>query len=82
MNISMDRSDPPLRWMSYEAIQAGLRMKPFGREWDLKPTVAIHESLGWGWWALEFFFWRRPTYFSSDNTTWWYASSSFGMEPR
>lgn len=49
----MNRSDPPLRWMSYEAAAAGLRLLPFEREWKIKPEISIHESLTGPWKVLE-----------------------------
>lgn len=58
-NMNLDRSQPPLRWMSYEAALAGLRMLPYTKPRDLTPPITIHNSLTWTWWLLEILVWRK-----------------------
>lgn len=72
-NPDMDKSQPPLRWMSYEATAAGLRMAPFKSKWDLKPTVNIHESLSGVWHLFEWLPWGRLTYRDCHTMTHRYA---------
>lgn len=58
----MNRSDPPLRWMSYEAAAAGLRLLPFEREWEIRPGISIHQSLTGPWYILEWLPVKHLTY--------------------
>ena len=54
-NIDMATNAPTLRWMSYEAIAAGIYMKfPKGR-WTTDTNASIHESLTGLWRLLEYF---------------------------
>ena len=61
-NPQIDRSQPPLRWMVFEAEAVGLRTAPFER--DLSPDEQINEkeSLTLLWWPLELFPFNRLTY--------------------
>lgn len=58
----MNRSQPPLRWMSYEATAVGLRLNPFEEEWKLIPEIEIHESLTGPWHVLEVLPLKHLTY--------------------
>jgi hypothetical protein len=51
-NLDLNRFGPSLRWMSYEAIRAGLRMKPFQGSWQ---TFEPSSSMNWYWQLLEHF---------------------------
>lgn len=72
-NPKMDRSYPPLRWMSYEATAAGLRLNPFGREWNMKPDIIFHESLTLPWYILEYLRLTHPTYDGEKTKARWYV---------
>lgn len=73
----MDQSKPSLRWMSYEAIAAGLRLAPFPVDWkDKNSKEIVHESLSPIWWFLEIFPWKRLTFQNQDDTTYWYVYRS------
>jgi hypothetical protein len=51
-NLDLNRFGPSLRWMSYEAIRAGLRMKPFQGSWQ---TFQPSSSMNGYWRLLEHF---------------------------
>jgi hypothetical protein len=51
-NLDLNRFGPSLRWMSYEAIRAGLRMKPFQGIWQ---TFQPSSSMNGYWRLLEHF---------------------------
>ncbi|EIM79565.1 uncharacterized protein STEHIDRAFT_69324 [Stereum hirsutum FP-91666 SS1] len=70
----MNRSDPPLRWMSYEATAAGLRLEPFTREWEIQSKINVHESLAGPWYILEYLRLTHLTYDGASNVTRWYAA--------
>lgn len=72
-NPEMDRSQPPLRWMSYEASAAGLRLLPFDTAWEIKANLAVHESLTTIWWLFEALPWKRLTYRNEHGQTNRYA---------
>lgn len=65
----MNRSDPPLRWMTYEATAAGLRLYPFERDWKLIPEISIHESLTGPWHLLEWLIPVRHLTYDDEATT-------------
>ncbi|KAJ7637983.1 hypothetical protein DFH06DRAFT_1002113 [Mycena polygramma] len=48
-----DRSlfQPALRWMLYEAIQWGLRTRPYEKKWVKTDRM---DSMNWFWWILEY----------------------------
>lgn len=75
-NLSMDKNGPPLRWMSYEAISAGLIMHPFRGTWNLGQVNAVHESLTWVWRPFEYLPIKKLSYKCADAVNWWYASNS------
>ena len=75
LNKDKHHSDPPLRWMSYEATAAGLRLDPFGRGWDLKPHINIHESLTFPWCILEYLRLTHLTYVAQQAKRRWYVVS-------
>ncbi|KIM34905.1 hypothetical protein M413DRAFT_32925 [Hebeloma cylindrosporum] len=62
VNVGMDRSRPPLRWMVFEAGTLGLRTAPFERELAPNEQIQIKESLTTLWWPLETLFFKRLTY--------------------
>ena len=67
-NVNSQSLGPALRWMSYEAINHGLRMHPFEGTWKERE---INESLTGFWRILELFPLKRLTYNSQNKTTWW-----------
>ena len=62
MNAGMDRSQPPLRWMVFEAQALSLRMATFECDLSFDEQIHIKESLTPLWWPLELFFFNRLTY--------------------
>ncbi|KAK7682432.1 hypothetical protein QCA50_014637 [Cerrena zonata] len=48
-NVEMASNGPPLRWMSYEAIRAGIRMEIPGDRWTSEPCNGVHDSLSLLW---------------------------------
>lgn len=72
----MDRSQPPLRWMSYEASAAGLRLIPVSTAWEIKANLAVHESLTTVWWLFEALPWKRLTYRNEHGQTNRYARNA------
>ncbi|EIM79299.1 uncharacterized protein STEHIDRAFT_36800, partial [Stereum hirsutum FP-91666 SS1] len=60
---------PPLRWMSYEASAAGLRLLPVSTAWEIKANLAVHESLTTVWWLFEALPWKRLTYRNEHGQT-------------
>ncbi|KAL4252532.1 hypothetical protein AB1N83_013708 [Pleurotus pulmonarius] len=58
-NSNLDSFGPALRWMTYEAMEHGLRMRPFSGEW-LNPEPQT--SLKGLWYILELLPIRRPSY--------------------
>lgn len=69
--IMMSHSGPPFRWMSYEAIQAGIRLKPYNGKWPTKELKEVHESLTTGWKLLEYLPIKRRSYKDTSDMTWW-----------
>lgn len=72
VNLRMDRGRPPLRWMSYEASSAGLRLATFDKEWVSRSDRLedrVSESLTPIWWPFEVIPWRRLTYRTPGDTT-------------
>ncbi|OCH91825.1 hypothetical protein OBBRIDRAFT_871792, partial [Obba rivulosa] len=57
---------PPLRWMIYEAVAAGLKLDDWTT--DIKPPTEVHESLTGGWQLLEFLPLKQLTYEDKDST--------------
>lgn len=69
-NLQMNHSGPPLRWMAYEATSAGLALKKFKGEWNLRKAIDVHESLdGWFWRLLEHLPIPRLSYTNTDGIT-------------
>jgi hypothetical protein len=65
-NIDLDKFGPALRWMTYEAVNGGLRMMPFDKEWvEYKSS----ESLTLGWRILEILPLGRLTYKTEEGVT-------------
>jgi hypothetical protein len=71
-NIELDKFGPALRWMTYEAINNGLRMKPFEKQWS---EYKSSESLTLGWKMLEILPLGRLTYKSEESVTRRYCAS-------
>ena len=63
----MDRSTPPLRWMVFEAGEAGLRTALFERKQKEHKEVKIIESLTWPWRLFEIFPFKRLTFTRNPN---------------
>ena len=76
-NLSMDHSGPPLRWMSYEATSAGLRLKPFRGRWKLEKLIEVNESLTGLWHTFEWLPFKRLSYKGAADVTWRYVSLYF-----
>ena len=51
INGDLDRGDPPLRWMSYEATQAGLKINTF--EKSKSDSFEERSSIRGLWWLFE-----------------------------
>lgn len=64
-NTDLNRFGPAIRWVSYEAIGSGLKMKPFIGQWK---NVAPTTSLTAGWWPLELLPIRRLSYADASST--------------
>jgi hypothetical protein len=65
-NIELDKLGPALRWMTYEAINNGLRMKTFDKQWG---EYKSSESLTLGWKILEILPLGRLTYEKEESVT-------------
>jgi hypothetical protein len=65
-NIELDKFGPALRWMTYEAISNGLRMKTFDKQWG---EYKSSESLTLGWKILEILPLSRLTYKAEESVT-------------
>ena len=61
-NQAMDRSRPPLRWMVFEAGEAGLRTALFKRELKDNEQINVIESLTWHWLFFEICPFKRLTF--------------------
>ena len=68
-NPYMNRSGVPLLWMSYEAISAGLLMKPLNVEWTWNVFGNVNESLKGVWRLFEYLPFKRLSYRDPDSTT-------------
>lgn len=78
LNPTMDQSKPSLRWMSYEATAAGLRLAPLGTDWDIKdPKLIVHESLTSIWWPLEILPVKQLTFRGQEETVRKYVAYNF-----
>ena len=65
-NLKLNQFGPALRWMTYEAIQHGLRMMPYEGKWSV---IKRKESLTWIWKVFEYLPLRRLTYADETSTT-------------
>jgi hypothetical protein len=65
-NLDLNRFGPALRWMTYEAINSGLRTLPFTERWE---EPRLNESLAGFWKVLEYVPFGRLSYVGKDNTT-------------
>lgn len=69
-NVDLNRGDPPLRWMSYEAVQAGLMMSSFdGSKFEGWDTFKVNRSMTGMWWMLEILPLRRLSYRDDKRST-------------
>ncbi|KAJ8502618.1 hypothetical protein ONZ45_g11594 [Pleurotus djamor] len=66
-NVLLNNFGPSLRWMTYEAMACGLRIKPYFGKW--KP-VNPRESLKGFWRALEWLPFHTLSYRDVDSLTW------------
>ncbi|KJA23408.1 hypothetical protein HYPSUDRAFT_39890 [Hypholoma sublateritium FD-334 SS-4] len=66
-NVGMDRSQPPLRWMVFEAAAHGLRTAEFARKRPKNEIIEIKESLTGIWWLLELLPFKRLTYTRDEH---------------
>ena len=66
-NHAMNNNTPPLRWMVYEAVDAGLRTAIFKRKAKEHKEIKITESLTWGWYFLEICPFKRLTFEQTEN---------------
>ena len=69
LNPDLDRSGAPLHWMSYEAISAGLLMKPSNMESKWEQFGDVHESLRGVWKLFEYLPFNRLSYKDPDSMT-------------
>jgi hypothetical protein len=69
LNPDLDRSGAPLLWMSYEAISAGLLMKPSNVEWKWEQFGDVNESLTGVWKLFEYLPFKRLSYRDPDSMT-------------
>ncbi|KAJ8514965.1 hypothetical protein ONZ45_g7554 [Pleurotus djamor] len=68
LNEELANFGPSLRWVTYEAITHGLRVKPYTGKWiSIQPT----NSLTWYWKILEAFPLSSLSYLDEDSVTWW-----------
>jgi hypothetical protein len=65
-NLDLNRFGPALRWMTYEAINNGLRMSPFTEQWE---EPKLNESLVGVWKVLEYMPFGRLSYAGKNDTT-------------
>ena len=63
----MDRSGPPLLWISYEGIAAGLLMNLNRAEWKSEQLGEVHESLKGAYKLLEILPIKQRSYNSRDH---------------
>lgn len=75
-NLSMDHSGSPLRWMAYEGVMQGLRMRPFNGQWSLEKLIDVNESLTGLWHILEYLPIMRLSYTDSNSLTRWCVAPS------
>jgi hypothetical protein len=63
-NVELNKFGPALRWMTYEAIGSGIRMKPFEQAWE---EPVFNESMTSVWKALELVPLRQLSYADEDS---------------
>ena len=63
----MDRNGPPLLWISYEGIAAGLLMNPNTVEWKSEQLGNVNKSLKGFYWLLEIFWIKQQSYNGRDH---------------
>jgi hypothetical protein len=67
-NLDVNKFGPALRWMSYEAMEKGLHMKPYKGEWQ---EIIPNSSMTWFWRCLEVLPIKRLSYEGADCKTRW-----------
>ncbi|KAJ8515616.1 hypothetical protein ONZ45_g6972 [Pleurotus djamor] len=68
LNEELANFGPSLRWVTYEAVTCGLRVKPYTGKWvSITPT----NSLTWHWKLLEVLPFGSLSYTDENSTTWW-----------
>ena len=65
-NLDLNQFGQSLRWITYEAIHHGLKMKPYDGSWS---TVELKESLTGIWKVFEYFPLRRLAYTDEESMT-------------
>ena len=63
-NLELERFDPTLRWMIYEALEHGLRVEPYQGGWS---NPEHHPSMTRVWKMFEIYPWRRLSYHSKNR---------------
>lgn len=84
-NLDLDKFGPALRWMTYEAILAGLDMDPLRGEWE--KLIEPHNSMTVFWRIVECLPIKRLTYKGRDKkgrekTTHWCISFAIIVDGR
>ncbi|KAJ3886497.1 WD40 repeat-like protein [Lentinula edodes] len=69
INTELDKFGPATRWMSLQAMSAGLQLFPFQKKWVKE--VHIHQSMTWYWRVLEIFPLQRRCYSGQKKFTHW-----------
>ena len=72
-NDIVEQFNSPLRWIMYEAMDYGLKVKPF-EAWDKLPKIKLEElrpSMTGFWRILEILPLQRPSYRSQHGTVRW-----------
>ncbi|KIJ47266.1 hypothetical protein M422DRAFT_164201 [Sphaerobolus stellatus SS14] len=67
-NVELDYFGPALRWMSYEAIEFGLRLERSPVKWS---TIIPNPSMTWYYKLLEYIPVKRLSYKNQDDADYW-----------
>lgn len=71
-NPTLDANRPSLRWMTQEAIVAGIYEGLSRHKYHpSQPVGSVYKSLTPPWWILEICPIKRLTYQDESKTTWW-----------
>lgn len=69
-NEDMNQFGPALRWISFEALLAGVRLTEAPQNWTPGKQV-VHNSLSFVWRILEYLPIKHPSYQDTTSNTWW-----------